>query len=443
MGQNNRQRRAAKQRRRIRDQRSHEPAFGTGNGPESGREWASSDEFAAAEAGLLLHQLLTERIHGRNPITTLQFQRCDEAHQQRALDAKFATVIEHLFDGGWTPADLFEALRRKTSGAAVAHLLDVAAGATAVHPVRLVDPRWLAQLDQLGATRPPGLGRVAVAQWAAREQLVWPAAAIQLIEVLAVACSLPLVEQVLPRPGRASAGSPAAAGIDEKVLRRVRGLLAKAESTEHEEEADALTAKAQELMTRYSIERALAESHEPVRTTPAVRRLWLDNPYLVAKSLLVTAVADANDCRSVLTDSWGFATIVGHDADLDIVELLTTSLLVQATRAMTLAGSHSTRAGVSRTRSFRQSFLVAYAGRIRERLHESADATRVSADAIHKGGLLPVLAARSRAVDDRLDELFPRLRRRDVSVSNAAGWGAGRAAADLAQFDVREAVNGG
>jgi hypothetical protein len=109
---------------------------------------------------------------------------------------------------------------------------------------------------------------------------------------------------------------------------------------------------------------------------------------------------------------------------------------------MTLAGSHSTRAGTSRTRSFRQSFLVAFASRIGERLRQSAGTTEAAADASHEGTLLPVLAARIRAVDDRLDELFPQLRRRDVSVSNAAGWGAGRAAADLAQFDIRDAVTG-
>jgi hypothetical protein len=442
VGQNNRQRRAAKQRRRVRERRDHGYERMPTNG-ETAQPNAGADEFATAGAEVLLHRIVTARVHGRDdPIAVQRFEHCAEQRQQHALDAKFATVVEHLFDGGWTPADLFEALRRKGPGPALPHLLDVASAATAAHPAALVHPRWLAQLDQLGARRVPGAGWPTASDWSNREYIAWPAAAGQLINVLAIACSLPVVEHVLPRPGKASPTDPAAEGIDEKVLRRVRGLLAKAESTEHEEEADALTAKAQELMTRHSIERALADTRQPTRSTPAVRRLWLDNPYLAAKSLLVTAVADANHCRSVLSESWGFATIIGHDADLDVVELLTTSLLVQATRAMTLAGSHSTRAGTSRTRSFRQSFLVAFASRIGERLRQSAGTTEAAADASHEGTLLPVLAARIRAVDDRLDEMFPQLRRRDVSVSNYAGWGAGRAAADLAQFDIRDAVTG-
>lgn len=55
-------------------------------------------------------------------------------------------------------------------------------------------------------------------------------------------------------------------------------------------------------------------------------------------------------------------------SDLDAVELLFTSLLVQATTAMLAAGSRQDAHGRSRTRSFRQSFLAAYAQRIGERL---------------------------------------------------------------------------
>ena len=60
--------------------------------------------------------------------------------------------------------------------------------------------------------------------------------------------------------------------------------------------------------------------------------------------------------------------MIGFSADLDAVELLFTSLLVQASAALQRAGGKRDAAGRSRTRSFRQSFLVAYAVRIGERL---------------------------------------------------------------------------
>ena len=53
-----------------------------------------------------------------------------------------------------------------------------------------------------------------------------------------------------------------------------------------------------------------------------------------------------------------------------------------------------------------------------------------------------MLAARSRAADEMTDQLFPSMVRRSVPVSNAAGWTAGRAAADLALFDVHGSIAG-
>jgi hypothetical protein len=155
----------------------------------------------------------------------------------------------------------------------------------------------------------------------------------------------------------------------------------------------------------------------------------------------VGAVAEANRCRTVLAEKLGFTTVLGDEVDLEIVELLSTSLLVQATRAMVSAGSHLTHSGRSRTRSYRQSFLLAYATRIGERLSTARDLSAATvADAAQ---LLPVLAARERVVDELFESMFPQSVSRSFSVGNAAGWHAGRAAADLAVLDTRRAVASG
>jgi hypothetical protein len=201
-------------------------------------------------------------------------------------------------------------------------------------------------------------------------------------------------------------------------------------------------------MSRYSLHQAITEHHRGRVAAAAGRRLWMDTPYAGAKALLVQVVATANRCRAVWSEKLGFVTVVGAEADLDMVELLSTSLLVQANRAMLGAGRHITRAGTSRTRSFRQSFLLAYAGRIGERLDTAnAAATaevaaEVGGEGACRGGLLPVLAARSRAADELTDRLFPTMTHRALSVSNAAGWSAGRAAAELALFDVHASIAG-
>ena len=183
-------------------------------------------------------------------------------------------------------------------------------------------------------------------------------------------------------------------------LERIRALLAKAESTEFDEEAEALTAKAQELMTRHSIDAALLAAHAAgrrAREEPVARRIGVDDPYAQAKAFLLAQIAEAAACRVVWSKSFGFSTVFGFEGELASVELLYTSLLLQARTAMVRSGELGRRA---KSRSFRQSFLVGFASRIGHRLKESADVATSDALQEHGGQLLPVLADRSRAVDE-------------------------------------------
>lgn len=232
---------------------------------------------------------------------------------------------------------------------------------------------------------------------------------------------------------------------DEKVLGRVRALLAKAESTSFPEEAEALTAKAQELMARHSIDAALAAGGRGPTGRPDSIRLVVQNPYVSPKVHLLSAVARANRCEAVWSKHEGIVMIFGFPVDLEAVELLFTSLLVQATTAMLAAGSQVDRRGTSRTRSFRTSFLLSFSVRIGERLAEA------TADAEHEvaaqggaaaGDLLPVLADRAEAVLSERDRAFPQLRTARTSVSNGEGWSAGRKAAERASLTGQGQVSG-
>ena len=205
-------------------------------------------------------------------------------------------------------------------------------------------------------------------------------------------------------------------------------------------------------MTKYSIDQALLAASSGREDQPAGRRIAVDNPYEMPKTSLLQAVAVANRCRVVWLKDVGLATVVGFEADLDAVEVLFTSLLVQADTAMLRAGSKQDAYGASRTRAFRQSFLVSYAIRIGERLAETAEHTTQEAAAERAaaaGGtapqarartLVPFLAARRQAVDDAVDEIFDGavLRGRPLRVTDADGWVSGIvAAADLASLHNR------
>ena len=234
-----------------------------------------------------------------------------------------------------------------------------------------------------------------------------------------------------------SAAQPVVSDTSHPKLAKVRALLAKAESTPFDEEAEALSAKAQELIARYSLGRLLRQgssSHDDSR--PQVRRLWLDAPYVAAKASLVHAVAAANRCRAAASKRHGFSVVVGSPRDLEAVELLVTSLLVQADAAML---RHARRAAdPASSRSFRQSFLLAYAARIGELLRAAAAGVASAGD----DRLLPVLLDHETRVGAAFEAMVPHALSAGPAITSAAGWAAGTAAADLARLDVNGQLSG-
>ncbi|MGH3546061.1 MAG: DUF2786 domain-containing protein, partial [Mycobacteriales bacterium] len=345
-----------------------------------------------------------------------------------AADLALRQTLTQLWAHGWQPYDVFQIANRRLSQPGVGLVVDAIAGEIEQRAAAGVHRQWRDQLDQIDGVVWWQPDRPQLGQWAQKHGYSQAEALTLVIAVLAVLLILPMLPEIpLPKQDRARAG------VDEKMLAKVRALLAKAESTQFPEEAEAMSAKAQELMSRYSFERALVDADGESAKQGTGRRFWLDAPYLPAKSSLVSAVARANRCRAVSYDELGFVALVGHEFDLDVVELLSTSLLVQATEAMLRAGTHVTHTGQSRTRSFRQSFLLAYAGRIGERLTE---ADRATGEQVADKRLLPILARRTREVDELFETMFPEVTMRSQSVSNGAGWNAGRSAADTAKLNI-------
>ncbi|MBC7305090.1 MAG: DUF2786 domain-containing protein [Nocardia sp.] len=337
-------------------------------------------------------------------------------------------IILRAFEFGWLPADIHEAARRRVDEFAVGYLTDLMAEHRAGFPAESVDEIWQSQLDELAATVWWTPERPHIEQWAERALLTGEEALTAALNALALLIQLPKLEQILPLPGT-RAQTVTHHHVDDKTLGRVRGLLAKAESTSFAEEAESLSAKAQELMTKYAIDRALLDTQRADPDLPAARRIWLETPYTDAKALLVDMVTRANRSRAIFVAEWGFVTIVGDDPDLDAVEILTTSLLVQATRAMI----DSAATEESRSRHYRKAFLTAYATRIGELLTEAAEATIAhSPDPAH---LLPVLASHRQRVDQAFDTYFPTVRSRGITIRSAEGWTAGTEAADRARLD--------
>jgi Protein of unknown function (DUF2786) len=396
----------------------------------------------------------------------------------RALGRMLVDAVTAAWSRGWQPADLHRLVQR-TFGRAHGRLSAVALGCEAGRYADAALPvRWRQQLDAVGAEPPPdGDDRWAVPV-ATDDRDLWGGGVTSIddradavrvaIETLALIRGLPPLPKLGPHPGELSGrrvrGGPSGSagpggsgdsgglrgagrsggGVDPRILHRVTALLAKAESTTYPDEAEALTGKAQELMTRHAIDVAAVEAEQGGGGRTSGRRIGIDDPYARARVTLLSEVARANRCRAVWSRGLGFATLFGDEGDLDAVEVLYTSLLVQATRAMVVARRPGT--GVGRraapsgaaTRSFRQSFLLAYAHRIGDRLRQVAEATAAEAAAGPRGsGLLPVLARRADAAEAAAAAAFPNLKTFSATGRDADGWLAGRQAADRADLGAK------
>ena len=228
------------------------------------------------------------------------------------------------------------------------------------------------------------------------------------------------------------------ASVSAKTLATIRGLLAKAEGTSFPAEAEAFAMKAQELMTRYSIDAAMLDTRHGSDLAAGVRarRFHLEQPYAKEKVSLLATVGSLNNVRIVYQTVYGMANAVGFEGDLEMTDLLFTSLLVQASRSLTITTKTAPRSSRASSPAFRRAFWLSYADRIGERLtaaHERAEQESVGT---HGTALVPLLKERRDAIDARVDALFGRLLPMKTRSLDAQGWYAGRNAADDASLGV-------
>src|SRR5690606_2021948 len=208
------------------------------------------------------------------------------ARVMEGLIALLGSALADCWERGWQPADVHRVIRDdldKTAADLVGRAIRDQAS-TYSQWGRVVAPRWMAQVDaiQIGHSRP-------------RIDQVRVVSGLRAVQWLRILPTLPLLvappsrwpesslDSQNPPPVEPSA---APAQLDPGMLERIRALLAKAEATEYEAEADAFTAKAQELMTRYRVDRAILEGRSRATTRVIGRRLGVEKPYPEARYLL-------------------------------------------------------------------------------------------------------------------------------------------------------------
>ena len=198
----------------------------------------------------------------------------------------------------------------------------------------------------------------------------------------------------------------------EDLLDRVRKLLAKAEDEGcTPAEAEALTAKASELMARYGIERAQIGALHPETDKPGSKIFDIPNPWGKVKAHLLAGLASAMRGQCVLLGAKDGAVrlhVFAYSSDIERTEMMWTSLLVQMQRA--LAQEQVPVAG-SRVKAWRRSWMLGYATAVvvRVRAAEAAAVKQADADGAGAGGKSTalVLTDRSARVGLAVKEAYP------------------------------------
>lgn len=191
---------------------------------------------------------------------------------------------------------------------------------------------------------------------------------------------------------------------------KIAGLLAKAEGTTNPHEAEAFMAKAEELMLKHGIERAMVEARKPGqrRAEIVTVRVYIKNGhgYAAAMAAIAHGLAPSFSVRSLQTnqsDGGRIVWFIGHKGDVEQAERLLASLLEQSRSQALHWWKTEGKAGQPWATDndaylARREFIYAFAGGVRTRLEETR--SRV----VEETGSALVLVDRAQAVDNWVEE---------------------------------------
>jgi hypothetical protein len=211
------------------------------------------------------------------------------------------------------------------------------------------------------------------------------------------------------------------------ILEKVRKLLAKAEAEGvTPPEAEALTAKATELMGRYGIDQARLNAARPGSDLLANRKIDIENPWAMVRIHLLNGVFGARRCKVIQLShpsSGARVHVFGYQSDMDRAELLYTSLLVQMARGL---AAQRVPVDGGRAKAWRRSWMLGFIRTVTKRIEAAEQRAAVQADAEPAAGpgTALVLRDRSLAVRTAFRQEYPRTRTAAVRCG-VSGYGQG------------------
>lgn len=196
----------------------------------------------------------------------------------------------------------------------------------------------------------------------------------------------------------------------DKVMAKVRALLDRAASTEHEGERDNCLEKADRLLIKHHLDMSQIDMSDQSRAKPSHVSFTYNVKYENDRTGLLSGIADLFSCQVVRIpnvpntkyydpdfDAKRYYMIVGFQSDVDLVYALHDQL--DDDLMMNLYTMSSTDV------TSRKSFILGYTNRVLERMKKFYRQEVSNSEA----GTDIVLASKSTAVQEALDEMFPNL----------------------------------
>jgi len=222
----------------------------------------------------------------------------------------------------------------------------------------------------------------------------------------------------------------------ERVIDKIRGLMAKAESSEYEEERSTFLDKATELMAKHRVDMAMLELAGSKADDPVETRLITLTYQHIPKQGLLAGTCTLFDIHAIRSGKKN-VSLIGHKSDFDMYETLFVGLELQLDRELTkVQGDYHTA-----TKSVRSSFAKGWVRRVITRMKDHYEKQQeeaiVSSGASESVSL--VLASRSERVEERYQEIYgikPRYSYRRDNIGSHSGYSAGYEAggrADIGQ----------
>jgi len=227
--------------------------------------------------------------------------------------------------------------------------------------------------------------------------------------------------------------------MSQDKLARVRKLLAMAEAEGLSEEArENYNAKARELIAQYGIDEALLAASAS-GDGPAVtdREIVTEAPFARDKAALLDAIAVPLGCRLISrTRQAGYRRVFGTPADLERVELLFTSLLVQQALGLGAVTVPFGEHPAAYRRSWMSGFSTAVYRRLKNAEAEAKAAREAQEKQANQNGpsVALVLANKRTLVQGAVEAVYPKLRKASTRTLSGSGRGAGYAAGQRADL---------